>query len=76
MSIGEEVAGKLQKVIAEGFDIHKVSKEAFCIYQDQSLSLSSELDTALLTLFAMEQGPEFEMSEGEVLDLLSKIRSI
>ena len=57
MSLGNVVADRLERVAVGGFDIFKISKEAFSIYQDPGLSLTKDLDMALLSLIAMEEGP-------------------
>jgi len=74
MSLGGVVADRLERIAVGGFDIFKISKEAFSIYQDPGLSLTKDLDMALLSLIAMEEGPEFEMTEKEFQDLLAEIR--
>jgi len=70
------VADRLEKTAVGGFDVFKISKEAFSIYQDPELSLTENLDMALLSLIAMEDGPEFEMIEKEFWILLSEIRQM
>jgi hypothetical protein len=74
MSPGQLVADRLENAIAGGFDTFKVSKEAFSIYQESGLSLTKNIDMALLSLIAMEEGPEFEMTEKEFQRLLAEIR--
>ncbi|WP_339011954.1 hypothetical protein [Aeromonas popoffii] len=70
------MADRLEKTAVGGFDVFKISKEAFSIYQDPELSLTENLDMALLSLIAMEDGPEFEMIEKEFWILLSEIRQM
>ena len=76
MTLGNVVADRLERTAVCGFDIFKISKEAFGIYQDPGLSLTKDLDMALLSLMAMEDGPEFEMTEKEFQGLLSEIRQM
>jgi hypothetical protein len=76
MSMGNVVADRLGRVVADGFDIFKISKEALDIYQDPEISLTKDLDMALLSLMAMSEGPEFEMAEKEFHDFLSVIRQM
>ena len=76
MTLGNVVADWLEKAAVGGFDVFKISKEAFSIYQDPELSLTESLDMALLSLIAMEDGPEFEMIEKEFWILLSEIRQM
>lgn len=59
----ELVADRLGRIAADGFDIFKISKKALKIYQDLNFSLTKNLDIALLSLIAMVEGPEFEMTE-------------
>ncbi|WP_211028218.1 hypothetical protein [Aeromonas dhakensis] len=70
------MADRLEKTAVDGFDVFKISKEAFGIYQDPELSLTDNLDMVLLSLIAMEDGPEFEMIEKEFWILLSEIRQM
>ncbi|MBA2074308.1 hypothetical protein [Aeromonas veronii] len=76
MTLGNVVADRLEKTAVGGFDVFKISKEAFSIYQDPELSLTENLDMALLSLIAMEDGTEFEMIEKEFWILLSEIRQM
>lgn len=76
MTLGNVVADRLEKTAVGGFDVFKISKEAFSIYQDPELSLTENLDMALLSLIAMEDGTEFEMIEKEFWILLSEIRQV
>ncbi|QXC39919.1 hypothetical protein V3429_05880 [Aeromonas jandaei] len=76
MTLGNVVADRLEKTAVGGFDVFKISKEAFSIYQDPELSLTENLNMALLSLIAMEDGPEFEMIEKEFWILLSEIRQM
>ncbi|MBL0666766.1 hypothetical protein JD488_08605 [Aeromonas jandaei] len=76
MTLGNVVADRLEKTAVGGFDVFKISKEAFSIYQDPVLSLTENLDMALLSLIAMEDGTEFEMIEKEFWILLSEIRQM
>lgn len=76
MILGYIVADRLEKTAVGGFDVFKISKEAFSIYQDPELSLTENLDMVLLSLISMEDGPEFEIIEKEFWILLSEIRQM
>ena len=76
MTLGYIVVDRLEKTAVGGFDVFKISKEAFSIYQDPELSLTENLDMVLLSLIAMEDGPEFKMIEKEFWILLSEIRQM
>jgi len=76
MKLGRVVAERLELISGGKFDVFKVSKEALCIYQSPEYYLTKDLDAALLSLMAMEEGAEFEMTEKEFRDLLSRIREM
>ncbi|WP_084381431.1 hypothetical protein [Pseudomonas mucidolens] len=76
MSIEDVVADRLGRIVADEFDIFKISKKALDIYQDPSFSLTEKLNFALLSLMAMAEGPEFEMTEKEFHEFLSDIRNM
>lgn len=61
MSIEDEMAGRLERMVSDGVDILKISKEALDIYQDPNFLLTEKLNIALLSLVVMVEGPEFEM---------------
>lgn len=71
-----DMALALEKTLVDGFDVSKISKVAFEIYQEHGLELTSPMDRALLILMAMEEGEEFELSEAEFLELISEIRAM
>lgn len=71
-----DLAMDLERALVKGFDAARVSKIAFEIYQDHGLEITSSMDRALLTLMAMEEGKEFELTEPEFLALISEIKTM
>jgi hypothetical protein len=71
-----DFAMDLEKALARGFDVAKISKVAFEIYQDHGLEITASMDRALLTLMAMEEGEAFELTEPEFLALISEIKAM
>jgi hypothetical protein len=69
-----DLALDLERSLVEGFDVARISKVAFEIYQDHGLEITASMDRALLTLMAMEEGEEFELTEPDFLALISEIR--
>jgi hypothetical protein len=69
-----DLALDLERALVRGFDVARISKVAFEIYQDHGLEINASMDRALLTLMAMEEGEEFELTESEFLALISEIR--
>ncbi len=64
----------LKKELAEGYDVVRIARAAFQIYQTQGQDLSEDLAEVLLQLTAMEDGPEFEFSELELAELSQNFR--
>ena len=71
-----DLAMELESTLVRGFDVARISKVAFEIYQDHGLELTESMNHALLILMAMEEGKEFELTESKFLALISEIRSM
>jgi len=71
-----DLAMDLERTLVRGFDVARVSKLAFEIYQVHGLEITPVMDRVLLTLMAMDEGEEFELSESEFLDLISEIKAM
>ncbi|WLH82234.1 hypothetical protein [Pseudomonas sp. FP2338] len=71
-----DLAMALEKALVNGFDVFRISKLAFEIYQNHGLEITAPMDRALLTLMAMEDGEEFELTESELLALISAIKAV
>lgn len=71
----KELATLLEKALLRDFNVQKVSRLAYEIYQQYGLDLTPEMDRIILTLMAMKVGPEFELNESEVRDLIAKLAS-
>ncbi|WP_347170026.1 hypothetical protein AAHI06_01820 [Pseudomonas salmasensis] len=69
-----DLANDLEKKLSAGFDVFKISKFAFEIYQRHGLEITPPMDRILLSLMAMEEGEKFELTETEFLDLISELR--
>ncbi|WP_085899427.1 hypothetical protein [Kiloniella majae] len=65
----------LGKEMAQGYRARKIAKLAGKIHHNHRSELSRYLDCKLMQLTAMEEGPEFEFSEGEMQHLISELRS-
>ncbi|TPG73970.1 hypothetical protein [Pseudomonas mandelii] len=71
-----DLAMELERTLVRGFDVARVSKVAFEIYQEHGLEITASMDRALLTLMAMEEGEEFELTESEFFALISEIKAM
>ena len=76
MFSNNDLALELEKSLVGGFNVNKISKVAFDIYQEHGLELTPPMDRALLVLMAMEEGKELELNEAEFLELISEIRAM
>ncbi|GAB6098007.1 hypothetical protein JCM14469_42610 [Desulfatiferula olefinivorans] len=65
----------LERELKSGYDVVKIARMAFNVYHDHGRDLSPDLDEILLSLMAMEEGPEFEFSNDELWDLRKKLAS-
>ncbi len=63
----------LQQEIDKGYDAVRIAQAAFSIYQDPALEMSINLNEAVYHIMMMEAGPEFEMSEDEVMEFTDKL---
>ncbi|MCM2131781.1 hypothetical protein [Larsenimonas rhizosphaerae] len=72
--LAEEIAAKLEKENESGYNVNKISRAAFRIYQNYGVDISKEMDRKLLALISMEEGPEFEMTEKEFLEIVNEIK--
>ena len=68
-----DLKAEVEAELAEGYEPRRLAKKAFRIYSEQGRDLEPALDTAVMRLMAMEEGPEFELSEAEILELLSQL---
>jgi 3-dehydroquinate dehydratase len=71
-----DLAIDLERALVKGFDVFRISKVAFEIYQNHGLEITAPMDRVLLTLMAMEEGEEFELTESEFLALISEIKAM
>ena len=70
----DELGLALSNELDEGYDPVRLAKWAYRMQLDAS-EIDAGLESELLKLIAMEQGPEFEMSESELRELARILRS-
>lgn len=58
-----ELSRVLQAELDKGYDVVRIARVAFQLYQDYGVELAPDIDEKLLQLMAMEEGSEFEFSE-------------
>lgn len=64
----DELGRGLSRQLDGGYDTVRLAKWAYSVHLGAS-EIEPSLESELLKLIAMEQGPEFEMSEAELRDL-------
>jgi hypothetical protein len=68
------IIGKgLKSELAKGYDIVRISRWAFNVFSEDTRSLAPSLQDTLENLFAMEDDPQFELSEEELHALADKL---
>jgi hypothetical protein len=72
----KKFALQLQEKILQGKDYIKISKWAFQIYSEQGIELEKGLDNIVMSLIAMEKGPEFIISNEDLLILAKQLHGI
>lgn len=71
----DELAVMFERGLVGGFDPTQVSRIATRIYLQHGLELTPKMDGLILTLMAMEEGPEFELSETEFVSLMEEVKT-
>lgn len=72
----DELAVDLEQLPSIGYDVNRISKLAYQIYQSHGLEATAAVDRILLTLMTMIEGEEFELTENEFLNLINGTKSI
>ncbi|MDP2572699.1 hypothetical protein Q8W40_10940 [Vibrio penaeicida] len=68
-----ELSSVLQAELDKGYDVVRIARVAFQLYQDYGVELTPDIDEKLLQLMAMEEGPEFEFLEEELRGLVREL---
>lgn len=69
-----ELGRELARELDEGYEPVRIAKWAYRLYLD-SFEINVGVESELLKLIAMEQGPEFELSESELLELARALQA-
>ena len=68
---GNDLMAELDK----GYDVVRISRWAMSIYLKYCQEADTELDKTIMSVVAMEEGPEFEFSEEELRILAKELQS-
>ena len=66
-------ADELLHQLSSGYDVVRIARWAFSIYMSHSRELELGLKSEIMQVVAMEEGPEFEMSEQELRQFASHL---
>lgn len=75
MYSNESLASDLEKTLIGGFNVSKIINAAFSIYQEHCLELTEPMYAAVFELVVMDEGPEFELTEHEFINLIEELRA-
>lgn len=56
-----------------GFDVVRIARWAHQKYMDSGIEVEESVQQAILQIVAMEEGPEFEMDEKELIAFANKL---
>jgi hypothetical protein len=66
---------RLRNRLSAGYDVVKIARWAHREFLENIGELDPRLDAEVMKVIAMEEGPEFEMTEGELQDMARRLES-
>ncbi|ERN39813.1 hypothetical protein KR51_00037270 [Rubidibacter lacunae KORDI 51-2] len=69
----EKFARELKQEIRNGFDVSRISQWAYMLSIDRHREISPELDRLIQIVAVMDEGPEFEFSEDELVQFANDL---
>lgn len=58
--------GELEREVSKGYDVVRIARMAFGVYHEHVREIGPDLKQKIFQIVAMEEGPEFELSEQEL----------
>jgi hypothetical protein len=71
----EDFGRALIAELARGYDVVRLSRWAMSVYMKRCQETDAELDKAIMGIVAMEEGPEFEISEQELRRMADELQT-
>lgn len=68
---GEDLLAELVK----GYDVVRLSRWAMSVYMKRCREIDADLDKIIMSIVAMEEGPEFEFSEQELRQMAYEMQT-
>lgn len=71
----EQFIKEVEFMIENGYSTSSIAKSIWEKYSDVCDQIDAELDSAMMTLIAMDEGKEFEMNKEEIRMFLENLKS-
>ena len=71
----KEFAHRLRQQLANGYDAVNLARWAYAELLRQDGNLDAEVESEMMTVVVMEQGPEFEMTELEINQFANELEN-
>jgi hypothetical protein len=65
----------LMAELTRGYDVVRLSRWAMSVYMKNCQETDAELDKAIMGVVAMEEGPQFEISEQELRQMADELQT-
>lgn len=65
----KDFSRELEQELSKGYDVVRIARMAFSAYHDHCRDVSPDLYKKMFRVIAMEEGPEFELSEQQLWEL-------
>jgi hypothetical protein len=72
---GRDFGKELEQELSKGYDVLRIARMTFSAYQEHCREVSSALYKKMFQVIAMEEGPEFELSERQLWELVTNLES-
>lgn len=66
---------ELEQELSKGYDIVRIARMAFSAYQDHCREVSPDLYKKMFQIIAMEEGPEFKLSEQQLREFAKNLKN-
>ena len=70
----EKFGNDLEKRLSNGFDVKGISTWAYEKYLSNGSGLDKNLSRVIMSIVAMDEGPEFEYTKEELLELARSLQ--
>jgi hypothetical protein len=64
---------ELENELRKGYDVVRIARAAFQVYFEHTRELAPDLEQKVFQIVAMEEGPEFELSEQQLWEFAKNL---